>query len=135
MGEKVDSSEKGLEIGKLLNDFLREKKQIPHPTPIIFNPRIQGWLNGFVSGIAEANQLDDKDEHTLRSAVYVTMFDGSSTGQRMGLDTLSERQRILAEGPSLGYNAIFFEFTEKGKVDGKSYVEQVESELLLYSLL
>jgi hypothetical protein len=135
MGEKIDPSAKGLEIGKLLNDFLREKKQIPHPTPIIFNPRIQGWLNGFVSGVAEACELDEKDEHTLRSAVHVTMFDGSSTGQRMGLDTLSERQRILGEGPSLGYNSIYFEFTKKGKVDGLTFAANSKHKLLVYTLL
>lgn len=135
MGETINPSEKGLEIGKILNDFLREKKQIPHPTPIIFNPRIQGWLSGFVSGIAEANELDEKDEHTLRSAVHVTMFDGSSTGQRMGLDTLAERQRILSTGPTMGYNTIFFDFTEKGKEDGIAYSSNQEHELLIYSLL
>lgn len=131
----MNASEKGLEIGKRFNDLLREKKQIPHPTPIIFNPRIQGWLSGFVSGITQASGLDEEEEHAMRSAVHVTMFDGSSTGQRMGLDTLSERQRILAEGPTLGYNAIFFEFTEKGKADGIAYLKNSDHELLLYSLL
>lgn len=135
MVEKIDASEKGLEIGKLLNEFLREKKQIPHATPKIFNPRFQGWLNGFVSGVAEACELDEKVEHTLRSAVHVTTFDGSSTGQRMGLDTLSERQRILAEGPSLGYNSIYFEFTEKGKADGLTFASNPNYELLVYKLL
>ena len=135
MGENLDPSEKGLEIGKLLNDFLIEKKQIPHPTPKIFNPRIQGWLNGFVSGICAELGFDDKQEHTMRSAVHVTMFDGSSTGQRMGLDTLSERQRILSEGPSLGYNAIYFEFTEKGKADGIAYTSNQVHELFIYTLL
>lgn len=135
MEETTDPSATGLTIGKLLNSFLREKKQIPHPTPIIFNPRIQGWLNGFVTGLAQAYNLDEKDEHTLRSAIHVTMFDGSSTGQRMGLDTLSERQRILTEGPSLGYNSIYFEFTEKGKADGVAFAADSNHELLLYSLL
>ncbi|MGB0917554.1 MAG: hypothetical protein ACPGU4_08190 [Flavobacteriales bacterium] len=128
-------SEKGLEIGKLFNEFLREKKQIPHATPKIFNPRIQGWLNGFCDGIAEASELNEDDAHALRSAVYINMFDGSNTGQRMGLDTLSERQRILSTGPTLGYNAIFFEFAEKGKADGITFAQNPEHELLLYSLL
>lgn len=128
-------SDKGLDVGKLFNGFLREKKQIPHVTPMLFNPRIQGWLNGFCNGLAEAMELNESDAHSLRSAVYVTMFDGTSTGQRMGLDALSERMRILAEGPTLGYNSIYFEFTEKGVTDGKAYAENPEHSLLLYTLL
>ncbi len=128
-------SEKGLAIGKQFNDFLREKKQIPHATPIIFNPRIQGWLNGFCDGFSEAMNLNEADSHALRSAVYVNMFDGTSTGQRMGLDALSERQRILSAGPTIGYNAIYFEFTEKGKADGNAFSENPNHTLLLYSLL
>lgn len=135
MGEEMNPSNKGLEIGKLFNDFLREKKQIPHATPIIFNPRLQGWLNGFTTGLAEAMELSEEDSHTLTSAIYINMFDGTSTGQRMGLDTLSERQRIMSTGPTLGYNAIYFEFIEKGKVDGKAYFQDAEHSLLLYTLL
>jgi hypothetical protein len=131
----MSPSEKGLEIGKLFNDFLREKKQIPHATPIIFNPRIQGWLNGFCDGFSEAMNLNEADSHALRSAIYVNMFDGTSTGQRMGLDALSERQRILQTGPTLGYNAIYFEYSEKGVADGKSYEADSGHELLIYSLL
>lgn len=128
-------SDKGLEIGRLFNEFLREKKQIPHATPIIFNPRLQGWLNGFCNGISEGMELNESDAHSLRSAVYVTMFDGTSTGQRMGLDALSERMRIINTGPTMGYNSIFFEFTEKGLADGIAYAENPEHSLLLYTLL
>lgn len=128
-------ADKGLELGNLFNVFLREKKQIPHATPILFNPRMQGWLNGFCDGFAEAMKLSANDAHTLRSAVYVTMFDGTSTGQRMGLDALSERERIMRAGPSIGYNAIYFEFTEKGRLDGLTYLSDPEHQLLLYSLL
>ncbi len=131
----MNPSDLGLETGKLFNDFLREKKQMPHATPIIFNPRLQGWLNGFCDGYAEALGLNEADRHTLRSAIHINMFDGTSTGQRMGLDTLSERQRILTEGPSMGYNAIYFEFTEKGKADGKAYFQDAAHSLLLYTLL
>ena len=131
----MNPSDKGLEIGTFLNAFLREKKQIPHATPIIFNPRIQGCLNGFCDGFAEAMQMSEADTHALRSAIYVNMFDGTSTGQRMGLDALSERQRILNAGPTLGYNAIYFEFTEKGKADGNAFSENPNHTLLLYSLL
>lgn len=128
-------ADKGLEIGKRFNNFLREKKQIPHATPNIFNPRIQGWLTGFTDGYAEVLELNENDAHTLRSAIYINMFDGTSTGQRMGLDTLSERQRIMQAGPTLGYNAIYFEFIEKGKVDGKAYFNNKEHSLLLHTLL
>lgn len=131
----MNPSESGLEIGKMFNDFLREKKQIPHATPKIFNPRIQGWLNGFTTGLAEQNQLNETDTHSFLSAVYINMFDGSLTGQRMGLDTLSERQRILSTGPTMGYNAIFFEFTEKGKEDAVQFTANKNHSLLLYSLL
>ena len=131
----MNPSEKGLEIGKFLNDFLREKKQIPHATPIIFNPRIQGWLNGFATGYTEDLELNETDSQSVISAIYVTTFDGTSTGQRMGLDLLSERQRILNTGATLGYNAIYFEFTEKGKVDAKFYAANENHTLLLYSLL
>ena len=106
----MNPSEKGLELGTFLNNFLREKKQIPHATPIIFNPRLQGWLTGFADGYAEVLELNEDDAHTLRSAIYINMFDGTSTGQRMGLDTLSERQRIIQTGPTMGYNTIYFNF-------------------------
>jgi hypothetical protein len=129
----MEVAEKGLEIGKHFNDFPREKKQIPHATPIIFNSRLQGWLTGFADGYAEVLGLDENDSHTLRSAIY--MFDGTSTGQRMGLDTLSERQRILITGPTLGYNAIYFEFIEKGKTEAKAYSKNADYPLLLYTLL
>lgn len=131
----MNPSDSGLEIGKMLNNFLREKKQIPHATPKIFNPRIQGWLNGFATGLAEQYELNETDTHSFLSAVYINMFDGTSTGQRMGLDTLSERQRILSTGPTMGYNAIFFEFTEKGKEDAKQFTSNKNHSLLLYSLL
>jgi len=131
----MNVADKGLEIGKRFNDFLREKKQIPHATPIIFNPRLQGWLTGFCDCYAEVLGLDENDAHTLRSAIYINMFDGTSTGQRMGLDALSERQRILSTGPTLGYNAIYFEFIEKGKADAKEYSKNADYPLLLYTLL
>ncbi len=133
--DAMSPSEKGLEIGKRLNQFLREKKQIPHATPIIFNPRIQGWLNGFTTGFAEASDFNEKDTHSFISAVYINMFDGTSTGQRMGLDTLSERQRIMKAGSTIGYNTIYFEFIEKGKTDGKAYFSNTEHSLLLHTLL
>ena len=128
-------SEKGLELGTFLNNFLREKKQIPHATPNIFNPRIQGWLTGFTNGYAELLNLNESDTQTLINAIYVNMFDGTSTGQRMGLDTLSERQRILQTGPTIGYNAIYFDFIEKGKADAKPHFADADNSLLLYTLL
>ena len=131
----MTATDRGLAIGKQLNDFLRNKKQIPHATPIIFNPRIQGWLNGLCDGLSEALNLNEADSHALRSAIYVNMFDGTSTGQRMGLDALSERQRILNVGPTLGYNAIYFEYSEKGVDDGKAFALNPNHTLLLYSLL
>ena len=131
----MTATDRGLAVGKQFNEFLREKKQIPHATPNIFNPRIQGWLNGFTTGFAEASGFDENDTHAFLSAVYINMFDGTSTGQRMGLDALSERQRIMQAGPTLGYNAIYFEFIEKGKVDGKVYFSNTDYSLLLYTLL
>lgn len=109
----MNVADKGLDIGKRFNDFLREKEQIPHAKPIIFNPRLQGWLTGFCDGYAEVLGLEEADTHTFRSAIYINMFDGTSTGQRMGLDTLSERQRILTTGPTLGYNAIILSLFKK----------------------
>ena len=53
----------------------------------------------------------------------------------MVLDTLSERQRILNTGTTLGYKTIFLEFTDKGKEDAENYLEDENRTLLLYSLL
>ena len=131
----MNPSEKGLELGTFLNNFLRDKKQIPHATPNIFNPRLQGWLTGFADGYAEALELNEDDAHTLRSAIYINMFDGTSTGQRMGLDTLSERQRILNTGPTMGYNIIYFDFIEKGKADAKEHAKDSDYSLLVFMLI
>lgn len=131
----MTASEKGLEIGKCFNDFLREKKQIPHATAKVGSPRLQGWLCGFLQAYVNIMEFDDAASHTFKSAVSVTMFDGTLIGQQMGLDILIDTQRILREGPTPGYNQLFFEFMEKGKSDGRSFFSDSNHELLLYTLL
>ncbi len=118
----------GAHAGIKLNALLRELKQIPSPKPILGSPRVQGWLAGWA--IAFTEDLEDAEAQAEKASFFVTAFDGTSMGEAFGLDMLINSNRILQAGPSVGYNAIFFEFVEKGKasfVDGKLNFDKVRS--------
>ena len=93
--------------------LLRELKQIPSPKPILGSPRVQGWLAGVADKLIEG--LDEATAQSEKSEFYVTSFDGTSMGQAFGLDMVISGIRIRQAGPTIGYNAIYFEFFEKGK--------------------
>tara|TARA_R110002072_G_scaffold132697_1_gene272910 strand:+ start:235 stop:630 length:396 start_codon:yes stop_codon:yes gene_type:complete len=126
---------RGLKIGKQLNDFLREKKLIPHGKAIFGSPRLQRWLCGFIQAYCELLKLDEAETHGFKSAVCVTMFDGTLIGQQMGLDVLIDTQRVLVEGSTGEYNELFFEFMKIGTADAKPHSEDADNSLLIYSLL
>lgn len=126
---------RGLEIGKQLNDFLREKKLVPHGKAILGSPRLQGWLCGFMQEYCELLQLNEAETHGFKSGLCVTMFDGTLIGQQMGLDVLIDMQRILREGPTAGYNELFFEFMPKGVADAKEHINNEAHPLTVYSLI
>ena len=107
MSENYSASSKGA----FLNQFLRDCKQIPHPTPILASPRVQGSFAGYAQALADRSD----DPETYLREFYVTSMDGTSMGQAFGLDMLISKGRLANEGPTLGYNTIYFEFFEKGK--------------------
>ncbi|MFT4524059.1 MAG: hypothetical protein ACI85F_000200 [Bacteroidia bacterium] len=114
------SAMKAKELGTQLNVLLRKVKQIPSPKPIIGSPRVQGWLAGVAFALIDG--LDEATAQSEKSEFYVTAFDGTSMGQAFGLDMVISGIRIQQAGPTLGYNAIYHEFMEKGKMsflDGK----------------
>lgn len=115
-------------VGQAINQFLRDCKQIPHPTPIMGSPRVQGWIAGF----ADAHSEDAEDAELYVREFYVTAMDGTSMGQAFGLDMAISKQRIAKDGPSLGYNTIYFEFFEKGRSEHKA---SDISETTLFELL
>ncbi len=77
------------------------------------SPRVQGWISGF----AEALSKGAPDPEVFIREFYVIAMDGTSMGQAFGLDMAISKQRIRKEGPTLGYNTIYFEFFEKGKAE------------------
>ena len=114
---------KAKELGTQLNALLRELKQIPSPKPILGSPRVQGWVAGLAKSLIEG--LDEATAQSEKSEFYVIAFDGTSMGQAFGLDMVINGVRIQKAGPTMGYNAIYHEFLEKGKAsltdDGLDY--------------
>lgn len=99
------------ESAERLNQLLRDCKQVPHPTPILGSPRIQGWIAGYAQALA--NQVADPEIYIRE--FYVIAMDGTSMGQAFGIDMAISKQRIDKEGPTLGYNSVYFEFYTKGQ--------------------
>lgn len=102
------------ELGTQLNELLRKLKQIPSPKPILGSPRVQGWLTGVAMAMVEG--LNEAEAQSAKAEFYVTAFDGTSMGQAFGLDMIINSTTIVQTGPTMGYNAIYFDFIEKGKL-------------------
>ena len=100
-------------FGIQLNTLLRELKQIPSPKPILGSPRVQGWLTGVALALIDG--MPEAEAQAAKAEFYVTAFDGTSMGQAFGLDMVINSTRIVREGPTMGYNAIYHEFIERGK--------------------
>jgi hypothetical protein len=116
------------QFGTQLNTLLRELKQIPRPKPILGSPRVQGWLSGVAMVLIDG--MEEAEAQAAKTEFYVTAFDGTSMGQAFGLDMVISFTRIAQIGPTEGYNAIYFEFIEKGKAsmkNGKLSTDVLES--------
>lgn len=116
------------QLGLQLNTLLRDLKQIPRPKPILGSPRVQGWLTGVAMTLVDG--MPEAEAQAAKAEFYVTAFDGTSMGQAFGLDMVINSTRIMQAGPTVGYNAIYHEFIEKGKTsltDGELNTEVLES--------
>lgn len=115
------------ELGQMVNGLLREKKQIPHPTPRLVSPKVQGWLAGIVA--SNCDDMEESDKHAFTVECYTVAFDGVNMGQQFGLDMILSSKRILSEGPVNDYNIIFKEYYVIGKTEEASKESFFESTL------
>ncbi len=86
------------ELAELAKDWLR--REVARAglagtlAPRLVNPRAQGWIAGFVEALGAAFELDAAKQYELEARLYVSLFDGTTMGEQLGLEALAMAKQI-----------------------------------------
>jgi hypothetical protein len=91
----------------------------------LVNPRTQGFVYGFITGLGAALEATAAQRHELEARVFIGLFEGSPMGEMLGVEAL-QLGRLMASGagdPALA--APFRATIDEGARGARCFVEML----------